>query len=573
MFQAATAFTGGVWVRGKLNDIQLPQFRRAVAEADSFKLSVRILSASIPSLSAPGLLKRERPRVEVKLGNTRKITEPGDFAQDRSGSSSFPSILKENGEIGSNDTCPPCPWQFGDTLTFAAQVSDVAGQGLCIWLRSASEVRLGPVQVDLAAGRELAACSVDLRHRVLPACVRRRTCDVDSFASQVFVPGSGCGPCAPSSNISAQSVWESPVLVLPLAHVSELPGAVGQAAAHVTVVFNVNSDPKALLSAADVAARPLADKVVGPLRRLVQEPVRWVVATGAMNTCGASPTGISHVDCSPHGEVLTSVGRHWSIPGSPPATNRRHSHGGSTSSMALNVEDAPTPSAPSAALARFSMSKGKDDASRDFRSGGDFHSPEMSPEGWVSHEGPSGRIFWHHLSLGPPPWERRSPANGRGEKNEVHRFVSSPAADKSTQKSFSAATSTRPTPRDGISSGYQPHEEPPPSDFGKDSFVQAPEPSSGVGHSAGPPAVQRFFSAAMPTPTAQVPLSYRGGYTRGTDGFVVPATLAAPLAEVPPANPPPYIGPPISMTSASTVMQPRTDFLAPTISSPHSFVS
>jgi len=31
--------------------------------------------------------------------------------------------------------------------------------------------------------------------------------------------------------------------------------------------------------------------------------------------------------------------------------------------------------------------------------------PEVTPECWVSHEGPDGRTFWHHTALGPPPWE------------------------------------------------------------------------------------------------------------------------------------------------------------------------
>merc|ERR1712100_848602 len=32
--------------------------------------------------------------------------------------------------------------------------------------------------------------------------------------------------------------------------------------------------------------------------------------------------------------------------------------------------------------------------------------PDEDPSAWVSKEGPGGRLFWHHLALGPPPWER-----------------------------------------------------------------------------------------------------------------------------------------------------------------------
>lgn len=33
-------------------------------------------------------------------------------------------------------------------------------------------------------------------------------------------------------------------------------------------------------------------------------------------------------------------------------------------------------------------------------------SPDLVPDGWVCREGPGGRKFWHHMDLGPAPWER-----------------------------------------------------------------------------------------------------------------------------------------------------------------------
>jgi len=36
---------------------------------------------------------------------------------------------------------------------------------------------------------------------------------------------------------------------------------------------------------------------------------------------------------------------------------------------------------------------------------GCLRSPDVCSEGWVSTEGKSGRVFWHHASLGPAPWE------------------------------------------------------------------------------------------------------------------------------------------------------------------------
>jgi len=30
---------------------------------------------------------------------------------------------------------------------------------------------------------------------------------------------------------------------------------------------------------------------------------------------------------------------------------------------------------------------------------------DLDPQGWISHEAPNGRTFWHHRALGPAPWE------------------------------------------------------------------------------------------------------------------------------------------------------------------------
>merc|ERR1712107_872602 len=36
-------------------------------------------------------------------------------------------------------------------------------------------------------------------------------------------------------------------------------------------------------------------------------------------------------------------------------------------------------------------------------------SPDIVPDGWVSHKGPQGQIYWHHTTLGPAPWEHTTP--------------------------------------------------------------------------------------------------------------------------------------------------------------------
>mmetsp|Transcript_111012 Transcript_111012/g.313033 ORF Transcript_111012/g.313033 Transcript_111012/m.313033 type:complete len:594 (-) Transcript_111012:282-2063(-) len=366
MMQAA-AFGGGVWVRGKLNDIKLPQFKVARDEGDTFKLSVRVLSASIPALGAPGMVRRERPRLEIVLGDTTKVTELGDFTAigEAPTSGTMPDLDSEEGA-----QCPPCPWRFGDTLTFVAHLADVVGPGLRLNLRTSSEVRLGPLQVDMSAMRELAASNVDLRRRVLPACVNCRQCDPDGNQST-------------SDPSGGQRLWETPVLVIPFAHAGGIvPDVVGQAAAHATIVFSVTTDPEALLRAAENATRPLSDKVVQPLRQIFTEPVRWVNATGALATCGNVGVFGNQQVARRGDQTPTDFGRTWSGQFDPPAT-------------------------PSAASTRLTMSKSTKPATFAPQAilGMRPVAPDLSPDGWVYHHGSNGRIFWHHKSLGPAPWE------------------------------------------------------------------------------------------------------------------------------------------------------------------------
>lgn len=58
-------------------------------------------------------------------------------------------------------------------------------------------------------------------------------------------------------------------------------------------------------------------------------------------------------------------------------------------------------------------------------------SPEVSSDGWVSRQGPGGRVFWHHLELGPPPWERA--ANDIKDNRAFHRSIMGKAADLSAR--------------------------------------------------------------------------------------------------------------------------------------------
>eukprot|EP00928_Gymnodinium_smaydae_P059997 TRINITY_DN4352_c0_g2_i1.p1 TRINITY_DN4352_c0_g2~~TRINITY_DN4352_c0_g2_i1.p1 ORF type:complete len:536 (-),score=91.35 TRINITY_DN4352_c0_g2_i1:97-1704(-) len=391
MIQAATAFGGGVWARGKLQDIKLPQFRRAVDEADVFKLSVRVLSAAIPSLGAPGLVRRERPRIEIALGETRKVTEPGDFTAGEVAGSE-PDLSSAEGA-----PCPPCPWRFGDTLTFAAHLSDLLGPGLQVWLRTASEVRLGPLQVDMNVPRDVGVCSVDIRKRVLPACVNKKS------------GHEGGPPSLDGASDPSHCVWESRVQVLPLADTNVV---VSEASAHVTLLFSVTSDPEALLRAVDEANKPLADKMVAPFANIWREPARWT--GGFFNTCGPVGYGCGSGKLRHHCSMEEILPPTPSSSSSRPASMSKGSMIGppvaGTTSQAMPVMGSVGPLA-----------------------------PDLSPNGWVSHLAANGRVFWHHESLGPPPWQ-------------AVLGDAVPPAD--SQRGLSKARSG-----EGMPSGYQPEQD------------------------------------------------------------------------------------------------------------------
>ncbi|CAL1174047.1 unnamed protein product [Cladocopium goreaui] len=154
MIQALAAFSGGLWVQNKLSDLQLPQLSRRINEAESFKLSVQVVAASIPGLTDSGLLTRERPRVAALLNGVRKETEFGDCDPDENDLLALPGT----------DNLPPCDWHFNETLTFAVTVADVlAGQSVQLWIHTYSDVRFGPFQVNLTRlgkdWRGISACA------------------------------------------------------------------------------------------------------------------------------------------------------------------------------------------------------------------------------------------------------------------------------------------------------------------------------------------------------------------------------------------------------------------------------
>jgi hypothetical protein len=227
----------------KLTSLPLPKLGRAIDEDTSFKLTVHLHSASIPGLQGSGgLISRERPRVEVVLAGSgaRKETELG---------------VRRTGCDRVSEESNDFPWHFGESLTFTASMADILGPGLQVWLRTESNIQLGSLlSVNLAssAADSTGVASLDLLRQVLPACSQK-------------VPD---GP-------EMRGSWGTPVMTLPMTCVSlsSRPDmcALGEAAAHVKLACSVSIDPEVLLQAADVATRPLLDRVTAPVLELVHK--------------------------------------------------------------------------------------------------------------------------------------------------------------------------------------------------------------------------------------------------------------------------------------------------------------
>lgn len=337
MLNVAFAFGGGFLARETASNINLPQVHRNAEGIKSFKLWVRVVSAAVPALSKPGVLTQRRPRLEVTLGTLQKETELADYVADDESSPEAGACARE------------CPWRFGDTLTFVATAEDVMGAGLRFRLRGNSDIFLGPVQFQLSSILDLGEGCVSLRHRVLPACVRDRHC-------------------------SSADSWESPLLPIPLAHVrgglASADHGLGEAVAHLMVVFGMDADPEDLLAAVDAKERPVSDILASRADRVM----KWLDTP---------------LDLGPVGYIPSS----------------------SISSFPHDLEECESMRAPSmenpltSTQIRRVVDKAKIQELKVDGPSGALHDPDLDPNGWVSRQGPHGRLYWHHRSLGPAPWE------------------------------------------------------------------------------------------------------------------------------------------------------------------------
>lgn len=318
MLEAAAAFGGGVLIQQSFEGVKLPKLTRADDGAPAFKLSARVLGASALGIQAPGIFSRQRPYLEVNSGKTQKVTELADYESATS--------TREVG-AGAKD----CPWRFSDTLTFVVKLEDVLGPGLKLRLRTRSDITIGPLQVELRA-REVGEATLSLRQRILPACVQERRTDAGRASS-----------------------WASPLMLVGLSHmkggIGGGEGALGEAVAHVTLLFSTDIDPEAILNAVDASTRSIPKKI----EEKADDVMRWL----------NQALDLSWLDKQFEAKLGAEE------PVDTNAAVRR------AAMRAWSVSDVDTP----------------------------LKDPDLSPDGWVSARGPNGRKYWHNLALGPPPWE------------------------------------------------------------------------------------------------------------------------------------------------------------------------
>lgn len=452
MLGFAAALGGGAYIQQKLQDISLPQLCRT--EPVTFRLFVRVVSASIPGLGRPGYVSRQIPRLEVWLGDVRKETELADFL--------------EKDETAGPRSPQECPWRFGDTLTFVASSKDVVGRGVKLRLYAHNDFVLGPLQLQLTGRTPFAETWVDLQRRALPACVhdRRERAGIES--------------------------WESPVMVIPL-YPAEDDDAVPlraprskDAVAHITAVFGVDIDPEFLLSTAQNAPRPVTDV----LRSRAQDVIKWLdepigpmyppVPGSIFSDGGYYPSeslsdagsveesAAPYVRARPQGAIpppqcpsqrRSRSSPHVSSPspqnqraGSrPPLHPNRHPsrhhdrHSDRPPRPPLHPDRPPPARCPpvtqnpahqprwdeslTARETKAAVTRARAQSQSDVPRVPShiINGPDLAPEGWVWRKGPGGRIYWHHLALGPPPWEEGFAQPGAGSIPAVASQPCSPS--------------------------------------------------------------------------------------------------------------------------------------------------
>jgi len=383
----------------------LPSVSRPGEGPQTFKLTVRVLAASIPGIEAPGYISSDRPYIQASVGGTQKATEFADYCPKE------PS--NDMGSQLSQQMVEECPWRFSDSLTFRCPIKDVAGPGLKLELHVRRDVSLWPATVQMRPVK-VAQGLVDLKTRVLHACERK----------QEGASGVDLGTRA----------FMSPVVVIGMSHVKggTLGESVqlGEAVAHVALVFSLDADPEEILLAAGM--RPRRRSITAAKERV--EATKGRMTERMETTRGRLTERLQTLRRSASLESLRNLRRSASLESmstraslesfrrsaslesvrQSPAMENLRSLRRSSSVERLVTRAESTVNTARARLRSSSLTpsflrrKASGPRSRKDLGDGVVPDPDLDPEGWVSLRGPDGREFWHHLSAGPPPWQGAS---------------------------------------------------------------------------------------------------------------------------------------------------------------------
>lgn len=367
MLQAGACFSAGMAIREKMQGVALPTLRRASPSEQSYKLTVRVLAASAPGLEAPGLASGIRPYLSLSLGSTEKETQFADFA-------GFESTA-EVGKCGQD-----CPWRFSDSITFRASLQDLMGPGLKLKLFTRKDVTLWPMQFQMQPVQG-ATGLVDLKTRVLPALDRR---------------GSG-----PEVDIGTRA-FMSPLVLVAMSHIKGgVLGAsaeLGQAVAHVAMMFSMDVDPEDVFYAAGFRPGTQVQDAVSAVKGGVQRAGKTLndVAETAVDSGRRTANAVDYA-VTRLGKAVESFDKlaednlsEWLD--QPSKIEELLQSSCVEKARPINVE---------AAKRRAEMRQW----AIDLNTQNTINDPDFDHAGWVSHRGPNGRVFWHHLAMGPPPWE------------------------------------------------------------------------------------------------------------------------------------------------------------------------
>lgn len=147
-------------------------------------------------------------------------------------------------------------------------------------------------------------------------------------------------------------------------------GKLGEAVAHVAVLFSMDADPEEVLAAAGVGRKALKQKLDDSIQEMEQR----------IESCG------------------DGLIQRFDEPG--PLARACDRIGAILPQEIAWIPDFYVPVDGKAAQARAQLRAWSISSMDDFLS-----APEAEPDEWVSKLGPDQRKFWHHRSLGPAPWE------------------------------------------------------------------------------------------------------------------------------------------------------------------------